>query len=371
MATSNPEINFFSYNIGMGNRATAAASLMENGDRPHYGSVYRHIADGPFTTLARFTQGKVTHSLLGSSAYSNAKVQGFLRNWVAPMLVGVEGYQSLIANTPKLRPYEKRILISTSELIYLPYLSDLKKKFAPYFTHLALLVADTSPKPTAENMLKTASTMDTPVYALVSTKDASNSLISAGIPTIGISPPLAFKRSTDIQRPPISILKESGTGMDDGTRDYFVNLMQSNQIAHAIINQFGQIQTDAGISQPTHLTHLYRALGQQDLAILATHASEMALAIAHNPPADLYLATRRGVQEKNNLNWVASHFDQLEPTSREAELNIAHLRKNGRTLESIQDSIHHTPLIHALLKTLAPNASYLRSYSVHNNPALQ
>lgn len=362
MATSNPEINFFSYNIGMGNRAAAAASLMQNSDTPNYGSVYRHVADGPFTSLARFTQNKVTHSLKGSSAYSNAKVQGFLRNWVAPMLVGVEGYQDLIAKTPKLRPSEKRILISTSELLYLPYLAKLKKKFAPYYTHLALLVADTSPKPTAENMLKIASTIDMPVYALVSTNDASNSLVSAGIPTIGIAPPLAFKPSADNQRAPISILKESGTGMDKDTHDYFVNLMRRSQIPHAIINQFGQIQTDVGISQPNHLTHLYRSLTQQDLAILATHASEMALAMANNPPTELYLAARRGVQEKNNLNWVASHFDLLEPTTRETELNIAHLRKNDGTLESLQDSIHHTPLIHALLKTLAPNSSYLRSY---------
>lgn len=371
MATSNPEINFFSCNIGMGNRAAAAASLMENGEDPSYGSVYRHIADGPFTSLARFTQDKVTHSLKGSSAYSNAKVQGFLRSWVAPLLVGVEGYQSLIAKTPKLRPYEQRILISTTELLYLPYLNKLEKKFAPYFTHLALLVADTSPKPTAENMLKTASTMDMPVYALVSTKGASASLVSAGIPTIGIAPPLAFKRSADNQRAPISILKESGTGMDYGTRDYFVNLMRSTQIPHVIINQFGQIQTDAGTSQPTHLTHLYRSLAQQDLAFLATHASEMVLAIANNPPDEPYLAARRGVQETNNLNWVASHFDQLEPTNREAELNISHLRKNDRTLKSLQDSIHHTPLIHALLKALAPNSSYLRSYTIHNIPKPQ
>lgn len=361
MASTNPEINFFSLNIGMGNRAAAAASLSADGELSSYGSVHRLVADGPFTALARFTQSRVTGSLKGSHAYSNAKVQGFLRNWVAPYLVGIEGYRDLIAHTPKLRPHEQRILVSTTELVFLPYLSKISDKFSPYFTHLALLVADTSPKPTAERMLKIASTQDMPIHALVSPKDTVARLAASGIPTIGIAPPLAYKRKENYpKRPPISILKESGTGMDEETRAYFINLMTVSGIPHAILDQMSQIQTDTGVSQPTHLTHLYRTMSQQNLHILATHASEMTLAQAYNPPKHLYVATSRGVQEEINRAWVSAHFDTMPATDNEIALNIAHLMRNENTLQSLQDSIHHTPLLIALLKSLTPNSSYLR-----------
>ncbi len=363
MASTNPEINFFSLYIGMGNRASAAVSLSADGDLPNYGSVHRLVADGPFTTLARFTQSKVTHSLKGSRAYSNATVQGFLRNWVAPYLVGIEGYRDLIAHTPKLRPHEQRILVSTTELVFLPYLSKISKKFSPYFTHLALLVADTYPKPTAERMLKITSTQDMPIHALVSPIDTSARLISSGIPTIGIAPPLAYKRRPNhSNRPPISILKEPGTGMDEATRAYFINLMRVSGVPHAILNEMSQIQTDVGTSQPTHLTHLYRTMSQQNLHMLATHASEMTLAQVNNPPNHLYLATSRGVQEENNRAWVSAHFDTMPTTDHEAALNIAHLMRNENTFQSLQDSIHHTPLLIALLKSLAPSSIYLRAY---------
>ena len=199
------------------------------------------------------------------------------------------------------------------------------------------------------------------IHALVSPKDTVARLAASGIPTIGIAPPLAYTRKeNDPKRPPISILKESGTGMDEETRAYFINLMRVSGVPHAILNEMSQIQTDTGTSRPTHLTHLYRTMSQQDLHILATHASEMTLSQANNPPSHLYLATSRGVQEENNRAWVSAHFDTMPATDNEIALNIAHLMRNENTLQSLQDSIHHTPLLIALLKSLTPNSSYLR-----------
>lgn len=339
------EVYLGSFNVGNGNKQ-AAANQFDNIVSTPLGdnfAVRRAITDGPLAALARLTQTITTHSSWLSSGYS--KYQVGLRRSLPARLLAAESRGQILEGLSPLRPGQKRAFIATSELFFLPFSKnpeDIVKvmdSYALYFSHVLLLIADTAPKPSATEIMQQSQATKRPITGITFTHHGQRVMNDSGIPSLLVAP--AARNSAMIKDPhPISLIKKSGTGMNKHVVSYATQVLAATNAPYYLLESDGSVGNKQGQkSLPHSLSDDRRLLTRHSLASLFTHPSEMAVIAGCNPPRDLYLAPPRGIQEQQNREWLMRFFEFVQPTDRERELGITHLRRTENTLDLLSSEL--------------------------------
>lgn len=325
-----------SFNLGLGNQATVAC-IKEN-------SI---VTTGPLTFLADLRQQHMTNNAASAEKYTENQTK--MRSSFLAKLLGLEGLFGIWTQTPRLKKGERRALIASSELGYRAMIGQLEEVFSPYFTHLMLVVADVDLKPSALDVVQQSQNTGMPITPIVFAKSVSSNLTSHDIRNILVSPILYIKPK-HFHNKTINVVKESGTGLDNGTRHYMKKVLRHSP--HKLCEMHSDLTINH--SQVLSLKDYYQLLFQYQLGIVATHASEMVGALTANPPSHLYLAQMRGPHEGVNGDWMAQFYDERISDIGKA-YQIRHLIKRQTTEEEIADAIGHTRAMTAIDRFIRNN----------------